>query len=90
LVKLPDDEDDDAWLDEPAEKYEPAVVLEAEVSSFLNLNSKHLTTFLADTKASNPTTVTEKNVTCQDPKKRSQPTSIVTPPTDNDFSINFD
>ena len=85
--KLLDDEDDDAWLNEPAEKYEPAVLLEAEQSSFLDLNSKHLTTYLANTKdkASNHTTITSQGL-----KKRSQPASVVNPPDDNDFSINFD
>lgn len=84
MEKLLDDEDDDSWLDKPAEKYEPAVLLEAETLSFLDLNWKHLKTFLADTKdkASKPTIVT------QGPKKKFE--YIVNPPDDNDFSINFD
>jgi hypothetical protein len=47
-------------LDEPAEKFGSATLLEAETSSFLDLNSKHLTTFLVDTKdkASNYTVTT--------------------------------
>jgi hypothetical protein len=55
-----DDEVDDGWLNEPAEKFGSATLLEAETSSFLDLNSKHLTTFLADTKdkASNYTVTT--------------------------------
>ena len=84
--KLRDDEDDDGWLDEPAESFESATLLEAETSSFLDLNSKHLTTFLADTKdkASNNTVTTTGS---QGPKKSSQ---SVNAPDDNDFSINFD
>jgi hypothetical protein len=83
--KLLDGEVDDGWLDEPAENFESATLLEAETTSFLDLNSKHLTTFLADTKdkASNYTITTTGS---QGPKKSSQ--SVYTD--DNDFSIYFD
>lgn len=83
--KLLDDEDGDGWLDEPAEEFESATFLEAETSSFLNLNSKHLATILADTKdkASNYTVNTTGS---QGPKKSSQSVNA----DDNDFSIDFD
>jgi hypothetical protein len=81
------DEVDDGWLDEQAENFGSATLLEAETSSFLDLNSKHLTTFLADTKykASNYT-VTTSTTGSQGPKKSSQ--SVYAD--DNDFSIYFD
>lgn len=80
-----DDEDDDGWLDEPPERYEPAMLLEAETASFLDLKSNHLTTFLADTKEK--TSNSAVTTTSQGPK-RSQP--VDNTPDDNDFSIDFD
>jgi hypothetical protein len=48
---LPEDEEDDSWLDEPAEVYPAARTLKAEKSSPINLSaSVHLKTFLADEK----------------------------------------
>jgi hypothetical protein len=59
------------------------VTLEAETSSFLNLKSAHLTTFLADTKDKAGTAGT---VMSQGPPKR-QPVVTLD---DNDFTISFD
>lgn len=47
---LPDDDEDDSWLDEPQEVYDSVRKLDAEKSSPINLASKFLTTFLANTK----------------------------------------
>ena len=64
---------------------EPSILLEAERSSFLDLKSNHLTTFLADTKEEN-STVTNQGIGL---KKVSQPANV-DKPDDNDFSIDFD
>ena len=60
--------------------------MEAERSSFLDLNSNHLTTFqvLADTKEES-STVTNQGIGL---KKVSQPANV-DKPDDNDFSIDF-
>ena len=84
---LVNDEEDDTWLKKPVEKYEPSISVEAETSSscFLDLNSTHLTSYLADTKD-------KTGVTSQDlGLKRTH--SLVSNPSladDNDFSLNFD
>jgi hypothetical protein len=84
--KLLDDEEDDAWLDEPAERYEFATLLEAEMSHFLDINSKQLATFLADTKdKTGNSTITDQSLNM---KNKSQ--SVANQADDNDFSINFD
>ena len=87
MEKLLDDEDDDGWLDEPAGTFEPAMLLEAETSSFLDLNPKHLTTFLANIKdkTNNHTTTS----TASGPKNLKTSQSV-NAPDDNDFTINFD
>ena len=41
---LPDDDEDDSWLDEPREAYDSDQELDAEKSSPINLVSKYLTT----------------------------------------------
>ena len=47
---LPEDEEDDSWLDEPVNVYPAARALNAETSSPINLTSVHLKTFFADEK----------------------------------------
>jgi hypothetical protein len=47
---LPDDDEDDSWLDEPQEVYNSVQELDAENSSPIDLASKYLATFLANTK----------------------------------------
>ena len=58
--------------------------MEAERSSFLDLNSNHLATFLADTKEES-STVTNQGIGL---KKVSQPANV-DKPDGNDFSIDF-
>ncbi|KDR75453.1 hypothetical protein GALMADRAFT_140951 [Galerina marginata CBS 339.88] len=54
---LPDDDEDDTWLDEPQDDvYDSVWELDAEKSSPINLASKHLAMFLADAKESSATT----------------------------------
>jgi hypothetical protein len=45
---LPDDDEDDSWLDDEPEKINSVQALDAETTSPINPASKYLTTFLAD------------------------------------------
>ena len=77
--ELPDDDEDDSWLDEPQELYDTAQELEAEKLSPINLASKYLATFLADTEDSS---VTHMPLNVNKPQAAS---AIIRD--DNDFSL---
>jgi hypothetical protein len=80
---LPDDDEDDSWLDEPQEvDYHSAQELEAESTSPINLASKHLASFLADS----PDHL--NSVTPQSTAKPG-PHAATDAQDDNDFSMEF-
>lgn len=79
--ELPDDDEDDTWLDEPADIYPSELFLKAQASSPIDLAaSMHLRTFLADDK---PDSVSDH----PNMDGVSHPTS---PLDDNDFSMDFE
>jgi hypothetical protein len=80
---LPDDDEDDSWLDEPQEVYDSVQVLDAEKSSPINLASKYLTTFLASTKDDSGI---EMPLHANKPKVAPVAGSVQD---DNDFSMEF-
>jgi hypothetical protein len=78
--KLPDDDEDDSWLDEEPERYGSVRVLDAETSSPINPASKYLATFLANEEEKATADVLPEDIKVQG----------VTAVDDNDFSMNFD
>jgi hypothetical protein len=78
---LPDDDEEDSWLDEPQEAYNSAQELYAEKSSPINLASKYLTTFLANTKDDEALPLHVNK-----PKAATVPVPVED---DNDFSMEF-
>ena len=80
---LPDDDEDDSWLDEPQEAYDSVQELDAEKSSPINLASKYLTTFLAHTKEDD----SEALPLCGNDVQ--VPVPVVQLKDDNDFSMEF-
>ena len=84
----PDDDEEDSWLDEPQEIYNSVQELDAENSSPINLASKYLTTFLANTKD-------DSGIDALPPSLHdnlNKPTGNVAPDSvqdDNDFSMEF-
>ena len=80
---LPDDDEDDSWLDEAPEKHGLAQILDAETSSPVDPASKYLTTFLGNKK--------ETPISDIIPDKDQKDTQVTTTVgNDNDFSMNFD
>jgi hypothetical protein len=82
---LPDDDEDDSWLDEPQEVYDSVQELDAEKSSPINLASKYLTTFLAHTKDDSDSGI-KMPLHANKPKIAPVPASVQD---DNDFSMEF-
>jgi hypothetical protein len=82
---LPDDDEDDSWLDEPQEVYDSVQELDAEKSSPINLASKYLTTFLAHTKDDSGINH-DMSLHANKPKVAPVPASVQD---DNDFSMEF-
>lgn len=77
--ELLNDDEDDTWLDEPADVYPSETFLKAEASSPIDLAaSVHLRTFLADDK---PASVSDHRM-----NGASQPAPL----DDNDFSMDFE
>ena len=80
---MPDDDEDDSWLDEPQEaSYKPAQKLDAESTSSINLASRHLASFLADSP------VTDISMT-QVPSQSTAESQSTDTQDDNDFSMEF-
>lgn len=81
---LPDDDEDDSWLDEPREAYISVRELDAEKSSPINLASKYLTTFLANTK--DDSGIETLPLHANEPGPKLVPVPVQD---DNDFSMEF-
>ena len=79
---LPEDEEDDSWLDEPANVYPAARALNAETSSPINLTSVHLKTFFADEKLEGSLIPENSSLTASK--------GTVQYADDNDFSMDLD
>ena len=87
--QLPDDDEDDSWLDEPEEAvYDSAQELEAESTSPINLASQHLASFLADDSpdTSNSNSGSSQNTATGNLKPHAAATIAQE---DNDFSMEF-
>ena len=83
--KLPDDDEDDSWLDEESERHDSVQVLDAETTSPINPASKYLATFLAEEE--------EKSTADVLPDEGKKVNNIQAPTKvgeDNDFSMDFD
>jgi hypothetical protein len=82
---LPDDDEDDSWLDEAPEKHGVAHVLDAETSSPIDPASRYLTTFLGNEKETRISDI------ISDKNQKATGTQVTTvEDNDNDFSMNFD
>lgn len=83
MSDLPEDEEEDSWLDEPAEVYPAERALNAENFSPVNLSaSVHLKTFLADEKLEG--SLMPENSSLKATKRDVQHAD------DNDFSMDLD
>lgn len=83
--ELPDDDEDDSWLDEPPDVvYNSAQDLEAATSSPINLASSHLASFLANSPLA--TDSNSESVTQSTAKPQAAATIAQD---DNDFSMEF-
>jgi hypothetical protein len=82
---LPDDDEDDSWLDEEPEMHNSVQVLDAETTSPIDPASKYFTTFLADNedKSTIPVEVEDKKGN----KLQFEAAAVCD---DNDFSMKFD
>ena len=82
--ELPDDDEDDSWLDEQQETmYDSAQELEAELTSPINLASTHLASFLADS----PIDINSETQVL--PAKPQAAASATVAEDNNDFSMEF-